>query len=45
MVGNVLDNREIINVELVNYEKPKNIIKMEDNDNDYRMEIEEIESN
>ena len=40
MVGNVFDNREIINAELVNYEKPKNLIQIEDNDNDYWMEIE-----
>ena len=40
MVGNVFDDREIINVELVNYEKPKNLIQIEDNDNDYWMEIE-----
>ena len=40
MVGNVFDNREIINVELVNYEKPINLIQIEDNDNDYWMEIE-----
>ena len=40
MVGNVFDDREIINVELVNYEKPINLIQIEDNDNDYWMEIE-----